>query len=85
MYKDILKRELFFDNSKAEVSQEGKDLIRGLLTKDSDKRLGTKDEKEIRNHPWFADIDFEKILSKEYIPEFIPNVTDERDTNNFGE
>lgn len=83
MYHDILNRELFFDNSRVECSQDAKDLIKNLLKKDPEKRLGSKNEEEIKNHPWFSSIDFSKILAKEYTPEFIPNVSNEIDTNNF--
>lgn len=42
MFHDILNRELFFDNSKVDASPEAKDLIRNLLKKDPEKRLGSK-------------------------------------------
>jgi hypothetical protein len=36
------------------------------LNKDQTKRLGTKaDYSEIKAHPWFADIDFDKLYKKE--------------------
>ena len=43
---------------------EVKDLIKSLLKKDADKRLGAKGSDEIKNHPWFADVDFNKLLKK---------------------
>ena len=42
MFHDILNRELFFDNSKVNASPEVKDLIKNLLKKDPEKRLGAK-------------------------------------------
>ncbi len=42
MYKDIVDRELFFDNTKAEVSDNCKNLIYSLLKKDPLKRIGAK-------------------------------------------
>ena len=58
MFQDILNREIFFDNSKVEASPEAKDIIRKLLRKDKEKRLGSENEEEIRNHPWFAGLNF---------------------------
>jgi hypothetical protein len=29
------------------------------------KRIGAKDEQEIKAHPWFQDIDWDKLLKKE--------------------
>ena len=31
-------------------------------------RLGFKNKQEIKDHPFFKDIDFEKIYNKEYTP-----------------
>lgn len=42
MYHDILNRELFFDNSKVDASQDVKNLIKSLLKKDPEQRLGNK-------------------------------------------
>ena len=47
-----------------EASPEAKDLIKKLLKKDADKRLGSQNEDDIKNHPWFAKLNFEKILNK---------------------
>jgi len=47
------------------MSDELKDVITKLLTKDVEVRLGSKtDADEIVNHPWFADMDWEKLMSK---------------------
>ena len=44
MFQDIVNRELFFDNSKIEASDNCKNLIYSLLKKDPAKRIGSKDE-----------------------------------------
>jgi hypothetical protein len=39
-----------------------------LLTKNPEERLGHNgDAEEIKNHPWFADVDFDKITRFEVI------------------
>lgn len=74
MFHDIVNRELFFDNSKNDVSDQCKNLIYSLLKKDPMKRIGAKDNNEIKNHTWFSDIDWNKLLEKRIKPDFIPVV-----------
>lgn len=64
MFHDILNRELFFDNSKVQASEEAKSIIYNLLKKDPEQRLGSKNEDDIKNHPWFKDVDWERLLRK---------------------
>lgn len=37
---------------------------------------------EICHHPWFADIDWEKLYNKQVIPPFKPNVKSAEDVEN---
>lgn len=61
-----------------EISSAAKDLIKKLLEKNKKKRLGAKqDIEEILAHPFFADINFDKLLKKELIPPYLPEITDE--------
>lgn len=83
MFQDILNRELFFDSNKTEVSDQCKNLIFCLLKKDPTKRIGAKDENEIKNHPWFADINWTHLLEKKIKPDFIPVVGNAIDVANF--
>ncbi len=53
MYKNTLLKPLKFKKG-VECSDEGKDLIAGLLVKNPKKRLGSiADSLEVMNHPWF--------------------------------
>jgi hypothetical protein len=36
-----------------------------LLKKDPSKRIGAKEEAEIKSHPWFDDMDWVKLLKRE--------------------
>lgn len=50
-YKNIKEGELTFPDS---MSEECKDLLSGLLTKDPKKRLGYEDDyTEVKSHPFF--------------------------------
>ena len=52
--------------------------IEGLLEKRPEKRFGFN---EVKNHPFMEGIDFAKVYNKEYIPRFIPQVTDDNDSD----
>jgi hypothetical protein len=60
------------------LSNEAKDLIIKLLEKDKTKRLGSKgDIDEILTHPFFFGLDIKKLLSKELIPPYMPEIKDD--------
>lgn len=50
--------------------------------KDADKRLGTgsKGLEDIKNHPFFKNIDWEAIYNKKIKPPFVPKISSESDT-----
>nr|KYP38061.1 Serine/threonine-protein kinase CBK1 [Cajanus cajan] len=62
------------------LSAEAKDLISRLLC-NVDQRLGTKGADEIKAHPWFRGIEWDKLYQMKAA--FIPEVNDELDTQNF--
>ncbi|KAJ1266297.1 hypothetical protein BS78_08G140400 [Paspalum vaginatum] len=64
----------------ARLSPEAKDLISKLLC-NVDQRIGTKGAHEIKAHPWFGGVEWEKLYQMEAA--FIPEVNDELDTQNF--
>ena len=51
-------------------SEDLKDLLRKLLEKDPDKRIGIFDKNEIKKHRWFKGIKWEKVKNKEINPPF---------------
>ncbi|KAG9439938.1 hypothetical protein H6P81_020103 [Aristolochia fimbriata] len=64
----------------AKLSAEAKDLISRMLC-NVEQRLGTKGAHEIKAHPWFKNIQWDKLYQMEAA--FIPEVNDELDTQNF--
>ncbi|KAF9609819.1 hypothetical protein IFM89_018673 [Coptis chinensis] len=64
----------------AKLSAEAKDLISKLLC-NVEQRLGTKGAHEIKGHPWFEGIKWDRLYQMEAA--FIPEVNDELDTQNF--
>lgn len=79
MYKKILQNPLkfpsFLDGTDAQ------DLLKKLLQKEPSKRLD--DAQQIKSHAFFKDIDWQKLLSKSYMPPFKPQVEGLLDTSNF--
>jgi len=59
--------------------------IQGLLDGNQNHRLGTRRDgpREVRQHPWFADISWDQMLKKELRVPYLPSVTDIFDTSNF--
>ena len=62
-------------------------MIAKLLEKDPKKRIacGIEGADEIKRHPWFKDINWERLVEKQVTPPFIPKVKTARDTGNFDE
>ncbi|KAK6161289.1 hypothetical protein DH2020_004670 [Rehmannia glutinosa] len=64
----------------AKISPEAKDLICKLLC-NVERRLGTRGADEIKAHPWFKGIEWDRLYQMKAA--FIPEVNDELDTQNF--
>lgn len=82
--QDTFARIVKGDFSKAElkgVSPEAVDLISKLLVTDPSQRLGDKSIEEIKAHPWFNGIDWDRIQDLE--PPFVPQLASAEDTSYF--
>jgi serine/threonine protein kinase len=75
MYQRILKGQLSFPPG---MSPEAQDLLKGLLTRDVNKRLGGE---AVTKHPFFKGIDWDALLRKEIQPPWKPPVKSETDTS----
>jgi len=83
MYNRIQHAPLRFPRTdRFKVSEEAQDLISKLLNRDQSKRPRFID---IKQHPWFSDIDWEKLYKGEYKPDFKPKIGNIKDTSNFDE
>jgi serum/glucocorticoid-regulated kinase 2 len=69
----------------AHFSPEAVDFITQILNKDPTKRLGAgaDDIEAIKAHPFFAEIDFDKLVRREIDSPFKPKVRGTSDTSNF--
>jgi serum/glucocorticoid-regulated kinase 2 len=83
MYDLITHADLKFPK-KIPVSDNSKDLIRKLLVKKQDNRLGAKSGfDEIRVHPFFSGFDFDALIKKTIPPPFKPQLSGSLDVRNF--
>lgn len=66
------------------LSDPCKQIIVALLNRDPKKRLGSTDDvNDIKSHAFFEDIDWDKMMKKEYDSGFVPKIKSEIDTTNF--
>jgi serine/threonine protein kinase len=84
MYDKILHDRLVFPSS-VSVPPDAKDLLEKLLVRDPKKRLGTgeADAVPIRDHQFFASMDWDKLMRKEIESTYKPKLHGEADTSNF--
>lgn len=80
MYNKILSEPLRFPD---DMDRDAKSLLQGLLCRDPKKRLGVNGAAEIRAHPFFAQIDWRRLMNKKYAAPFKPSVQSATDTSNF--
>lgn len=71
MQTRILTEEVRFPKLKTPVSEPTKDLIRRLLDKDPSRRMQTLEE--FKQHPCFADLDFDLLLQRKIPPPITPD------------
>ena len=70
----VKQRPAYFNPKTFDKTTE--DFISRLFSFYPENRLGANGAEEIMNHPYFKDIDFNKVLNKEYVPDYIPNLND---------
>ncbi|KAG5931915.1 hypothetical protein E4U59_007823 [Claviceps monticola] len=82
MYKNIAFGKVRFPRET--LSQEGRNFVKGLLNRNPKHRLGaTDDAEELKQHLFFADIDWNLLTKKLITPPFKPNLKSETDVSYF--
>lgn len=61
--------------------EEGQNIILCLLIHNPLKRLGTGGAQELKEHPFFAEVDWNNLLRQK--AEFVPSLQGEEDTSYF--
>ena len=64
-------------------SKEAADIVNGLLQRKEEMRLGSKGIDNIKEHPWFKEIDWEMLLAQKVTPPFIPVCTEDYFDENY--
>nr|CCA23228.1 RAC family serine/threonineprotein kinase putative [Albugo laibachii Nc14] len=84
MFKNIMQAEVVYPSY---VSSSARSLTLKLLNRDPSKRLGSgqRGGQDIMDHTFFEQIDWEKLLRKEYEPPFVPDVSSTDDVTNVPE
>ncbi|KAM4020942.1 RAC-beta serine/threonine-protein kinase [Anomaloglossus baeobatrachus] len=82
LFELILMEEIRFPRT---LSPEAKSLLSGLLKKDPKQRLGggPTDAQEVKEHRFFAPINWQDVNQRKLTPPFKPQVTSEIDTRYF--
>jgi serine/threonine protein kinase len=82
MYKNIAFGKVRFPRDA--LSNEGRNFVKGLLNRNPAHRLGAKgDAEELMAHPFFSDVDWQRLSKKMVSPPFKPKLKGELDTSNF--
>ena len=85
MYELIMHADLRFPK-KIPISDNAKDLLKKLLVKKQNNRLGAQNGfTEIRVHSFFSGFNFDALLAKKLQPPFIPTLSGKLDVGNFDE
>lgn len=82
LFEKIRRGELTYPRY---LSNRAVTLLRGLLTRDPRRRLGSgpTDADEIKSHPFFSEIDWKKLRAGETPPPWDPNISGSLDTSQF--
>jgi serine/threonine protein kinase len=84
--KEQLYRNIKFMKPKLDfpfLSDGAIDLIYRLLDKDPSQRLGSANATEIKNHPWFEPINWDKMEARMTNPPYKPILENSTDTKHF--
>ncbi|KAH8836942.1 hypothetical protein MCOR07_006570 [Pyricularia oryzae] len=82
MYKNIAFGKVRFP--KDTLSVEGRNFVKGLLNRNPKHRLGaTNDAEELKQHPFFRDVDWNALQKRQITPPFKPKLKSETDVSYF--
>ena len=80
MYNNILKAHPQYPEG---MSEDAKALITGLLSKLPYKRIGAGGMQEVKSHPFFKAVDWDRVLRREDPGPWKPEMDGENDVSNF--
>ncbi|KAK7061925.1 Serine/threonine protein [Favolaschia claudopus] len=81
VFENILSGQIEWHDEWVDFSPEARDFMQRLMTLNPANRLGSNGADEVKAHPFFDDIDWDKVTTTEAA--FIPQVTDPESTDYF--
>ncbi|SPO20282.1 probable SCH9 - serine/threonine protein kinase involved in stress response and nutrient-sensing signaling pathway [Ustilago trichophora] len=82
MYRNICFGKIKFP--RGAIGDDGKQFVKGLLNRNPRHRLGAqRDAQDLKEHPFFKDIDFDALAKKQLTPPFKPLVESDESVANF--
>lgn len=81
VFENILSGHIDWHEEFIDFSPEALDFMKKLMTVDTSKRLGANGAEEVKAHPWFNGIEWDKVAKSEAA--FIPQITDPESTDYF--
>jgi hypothetical protein len=67
------------------LSESTRKFIQALLIKDPEQRLGFKGIDQLKNHPWFHNVNWDYIYNKRYESLYLPKIKGDLGLGNFDE
>lgn len=65
------------------MSNSTRTFLEMLLLKEPSKRLGSKGAQEIKDHPWFENVNWDYIYNKKYQSFYVPKIKGDLGLKNF--
>lgn len=83
--REDLFHQIKFQNPKYPnfITEQCQNLIEHLLKKEPSQRLGFNGVQEVKDHPWFKNINWFYLENKKYEPFFLPKVSGDMGLSNF--
>ena len=74
--EQMMSRQIYIDEEMLPLgwSLESADFVNKLMVRKDSKRLGYYNDLDIKNHPWFYDIDFNELVEKKIDSPFLPRI-----------
>ena len=73
LFEEIKTKEPYWEDH-AYLSPDALSLLKALLLKNPDERLGSQGVSQLKQHPFFKPVDWDKVLEKGYKPPFVPTI-----------
>jgi len=81
VFENIISLKIDWHEDWVDFEPETMDFMKRLMTTDPKKRLGWNGAQEVKEHPFLADVEWDKVATAE--PQFVPHIEDPESTDYF--